>query len=275
MGQDGIAFLEESSLKSIFFHFSPFCMNFRILFGIVTLALVFVFAPNSTLAGGGYFAVVEFVTPQCVEQRNIGELKTVLTKEEKVILKQTFGKIITGSEVAKNDKGEIICIFANDKRIKKISSTIGNFTNLQYLDITGNKITTFPAEIEKLKNLEYLDARWNKIKTLPVEIGNLTYLKGLFIAGNKLITLPSQIGNLTNLEYLDISENDKLKNLPPEIGKLTNLKALELLETNFKTLPVEIENLKNLEYLGIYSDQFSTAQKEILQKKFKEGVVQF
>lgn len=74
-----------------------------------------------------------------------------------------------------------------------------------------------PPEIGCLNNLEYLDLSFNKMRNLPDEISSLNLLISLKVASNKLIDLPLRLSDLQRLENLDLSNN-----------RLTSLECLEL-----------------------------------------------
>jgi len=48
---------------------------------------------------------------------------------------------------------------------------IGNLTHLMKINISSNKLNTFPLEIENLINLTHLNFSFNKISTIPKQIG--------------------------------------------------------------------------------------------------------
>lgn len=74
-----------------------------------------------------------------------------------------------------------------------------------------------PPEIGCLSNLEYLDLSFNKMRNLPEEITLLNSLVSLKVANNKLLELPLGLPSLQRLENLDLSNN-----------RLTSLGCLEL-----------------------------------------------
>ena len=85
-----------------------------------------------------------------------------------------------------------------------------------------------PPEIGCLSNLEYLDLSFNKIKTLPNEISLLSSLISLKVANNKLVELPAGLSSLQKLETLDLSRN-RLRSLGPlELSSMQNLRKLNL-----------------------------------------------
>src|SRR3970040_1175386 len=143
----------------------------------------------------------------------------------------------------------------DNKLITRLWNTNSLITFKRYVLINRlkNKLKR-NEEIGQLTNLQYLELRDNKLTTLPAEIGRLTNLQTLTLSDNKLTTLPAEIVRLTNLQYLWLYYN-KLTTLPAEIGRLTNLQTLTLSDNKLTTLPAEIIELTNLQYFSLYNNQ--------------------
>lgn len=85
-----------------------------------------------------------------------------------------------------------------------------------------------PPEIGFLSNLEYLDLSFNKMRSLPTEITFLNNLISLKIANNKLNELPKDLSSLQRLNDLDLS-NNRLTSLGSiELSSMHNLQSLNL-----------------------------------------------
>jgi small GTP-binding protein len=130
------------------------------------------------------------------------------------------------------------------------------------LKLSGNQLTSLPAEIVELKNLTELDLYRNQLESLPAEIGKLTNLTILDLSRNQLESLPAEIGKLTNLTFLDLSRN-QLESLPAEIGKLTNLTELYLYGNRLESLPAEIGKLTKLTELRLSRNRLEALPAEI------------
>lgn len=109
-----------------------------------------------------------------------------------------------------------------------------------------------PPEIGCLSNLEYLDLSFNKMRSLPVEITHLNSLLSLKVANNKLIEVPPGLSSLQRLENLDFSNN-----------RLTSLENLDLLSMyNLQRLNLQVcvtENTVSFRtfLIGFFSSFFS------------------
>ncbi|XP_036388715.1 toll-like receptor 9 [Megalops cyprinoides] len=133
-------------------------------------------------------------------------------------------------------------------------------TNLTYLDISENKLTSFSPEVlcnlpEKLRTLKVND---NKLNYFPwsnlTVLSNLRYLN---LSGNSLTKLPSDVFEFSpNLSILDLSRNG-IRELPEEfLKKATSLSYLLLSQNQLKILDIQTlqsqfhSNLQNLTLHG-------------------------
>ncbi|CAB4292137.1 unnamed protein product [Prunus armeniaca] len=115
----------------------------------------------------------------------------------------------------------------------QILSEIAGLKCLTKLSVCHFFIRYLPPEIGCLYNLEYLDLSFNKMKSLPAEISNLNALISLKVANNKLVELPSTLSSLQRLEILDLS-NNRLTSLGfLELDLMHNLQNLNLQYNKF------------------------------------------
>lgn len=133
----------------------------------------------------------------------------------------------TSLEAALKEPDKVVKLVLRRAHLKAFPNAIFQFKNLQYLDISKNKITELPDSIFVLKNLQYLICSKTDLERLPKEIGTLSNLKYLNCNQNELELLPPQIGNLQNLEVLDLWSNN-LGNLPNSLSNLKSLKVFDL-----------------------------------------------
>jgi len=89
------------------------------------------------------------------------------------------------------------------------------------------------SDLEKAKahpdKVLYLDLSLQKLKSFPKEILTFKNLERLYIPYNYWPSIPEEIGTLTKLQILDISGNYYLNHLPIEgLSKLKNLKEFQV-----------------------------------------------
>ncbi|KAG8661805.1 receptor-like protein EIX1 [Manihot esculenta] len=166
-----------------------------------------------------------------------------------------------------------------------ISLHLGNLSNLQYLDLSGNNELAidslqFPSSMKYL-NMEgvLLDkcVDWlQSINMLPsllelhlsncelsipghVSHVNLTSLEVVYLRGNNFNSkIPSWLFNITNLQYLDLSYSAFRGSLSTRIGNLNSLSFLDLSWNSLEgNIPTTLNQLCNLSELHLQTNKFS------------------
>lgn len=113
-------------------------------------------------------------------------------------------------------------------RLKEVPLEVfTEFPNLQWLDLSRNRLKTIPSQLGMLKKLKKLILNKNKIEALPSEIGDLEDLRILVISQNELETLPPEIGNLKKLRYIDMWSNN-VTGLPSTVEEMYALEEIDL-----------------------------------------------
>lgn len=136
----------------------------------------------------------------------------------------------------------------DELRLYRISPQIGQFANLQVLELIGIS-DDLPPEIGNLPQLRSLSIYAYHLVKLPEEIGNLKTLKELVLVDTGLQYLPESIGNLKNLDSL-ILNNNQLTRLPESMENLRSLRTLVLSNNQLEEFPMVILKMTSLEYLG-------------------------
>lgn len=132
-----------------------------------------------------------------------------------------------------------------------IPTEIGNLTNLEHLDLSGDNGINY--DIYGGLPLH---------GPLPESLGNLTKLTYLNLScmrrdmkfhGELNGPIPSSLGNLVNLKYLNLGSQQFSGTIPSELGNLTQLEFLNLGGANQFTggIPASFNNLTNLKSLGL------------------------
>ncbi|KAH9627249.1 hypothetical protein KSS87_018525 [Heliosperma pusillum] len=106
-----------------------------------------------------------------------------------------------------------------------LTPALGNLTNLQYLEVFGNKLTgAIPQELGRLSKLVSLDLSNNKLwGSIPASLGDLKYLRFLRVNGNDLTgDIPTKVLELVrwaHLGLLNVSDNSLTSTLPSKQTK--------------------------------------------------------
>ena len=139
-------------------------------------------------------------------------------------------------------------------------------------------LTEFPLEIFALADtLEYLDLSGNALSSLPHDFARLYRLQVLFCAGNRFTELPVVLGQCQSLSMVGFRANqlssikaaalppklrwliltgNQIASLPPEIGACPALQKVALSGNLLSTLPYEMANCTKLELLRIAANRF-------------------
>ncbi|KAL2482789.1 putative LRR receptor-like serine/threonine-protein kinase [Forsythia ovata] len=111
--------------------------------------------------------------------------------------------------------------------------------NVVKLEVSGLGLSGVIPDntIEKLKNLEFLDLSNNKITGLSLDLWSLGSLKYLNLSFNQISgILPSNIGNCGQLQSLDLSFNNFSGSIPEAISSLVSLQVLNLSKNGFESI---------------------------------------
>ena len=130
----------------------------------------------------------------------------------------------------------------------------GRFKNwVADYNFTGSGLTEpiaiLPESIGNWTELSYLALQWNNLSSVPESLGLLTELSSFYISNNQLSGLPESIGNLSNLYFIDLGYN-QIEVIPESFCNLDNLSYLWLFNNLLSTMPECICDL-NIDWSGI------------------------
>jgi hypothetical protein len=142
---------------------------------------------------------------------------------------------------------------------------------LEYLDLSGNALTSLPEDFAQLHRLQVLFCAGNRFTELPAVLGQcqslsmvgfrtnqITTIRGaalprklrwLILTGNQLASLPPEIGGCPELQKVALSGN-LLSTLPVEMAKCTKLELLRIGANRFEVLPEWLLGMPRLSWLG-------------------------
>jgi len=120
---------------------------------------------------------------------------------------------------------------------------------IKKLDLSMLSMKLLLPEFGYLNTLEYLNISGNRISELPDSLWNLHNIKELYLGsivfgGNGITEISPDIKKLKNMEILDISMCDNLTTLPKEILELDNLLYLRMTQMNLYQSDI-VQTLKN------------------------------
>ncbi|XP_023825724.1 leucine-rich repeat-containing protein 27 [Salvelinus sp. IW2-2015] len=96
-------------------------------------------------------------------------------------------------------------LYSSRRNLKYVVDCILKNTTLKNLYLEGNEISRLPDTLfTSLSNLVWLDLRNNQITSLPAKIGLHRCLKTLLLEGNPITELPLELGNVITLKALSL-----------------------------------------------------------------------
>lgn len=142
------------------------------------------------------------------------------------------------------------------------------------LDLSKQKIKDFPKEILQFKNLNILKLNKNKLEQLPDSLSQLINLQEIELDNNRFSHFPLVLTDLINLKKIVISQNE-IEEIPFAIRNLQKLEHLDMWSNNLFKIPNSISELKNLKVFDLRVIQFSTEEKDRLEKLLPNTKIHF
>lgn len=147
----------------------------------------------------------------------------ILEPEE--LMRMPVFKSIDAAKAVPHDS--VVRLSLRGKKLKQVPAEVYLFKNLQWLDLSRNRITELNDSIGMLSSLTELNLGYNKLKTLPASTGNLKHLSALKLHKNFITHLPKEMGNLRYLETLEMWDNE-IDVFPEEMRECRLLRKLDL-----------------------------------------------
>lgn len=133
----------------------------------------------------------------------------------------------------------------NNTKLTELPEALLQLTQIQSLNLAGNRLASLPIWLKELGNLRELNLSKNQLMQLPEALSQITQLQLLNIANNQLKTVPEALLNLARLKELNIS-NNQLDEIPEWIEQLSQLRVFKLYNNQIKDLPESLGKLKEL-----------------------------
>jgi Leucine-rich repeat (LRR) protein len=151
---------------------------------------------------------------------------------------------------------------------------------VEFLNLSGKKMTTLPVEITQLPDLEILwlqnnpEMDWQEA---CLHLPKVPKLRALVLSENKLKNLPECISEMNQLEVLDLSTNPDLdwENAFDQLRTIPELTVLSLTNCNLTSLHPKIKQLKGLQKIYLWNNSIDPANQEILTRMLPEVSLEF
>ncbi|GMS89094.1 hypothetical protein PENTCL1PPCAC_11269, partial [Pristionchus entomophagus] len=133
---------------------------------------------------------------------------------------------------------------------------IGRLSLLQHLDLSSNRLVSFPPTLSQLSNLTCLSLSGNQLDTLPIHIRLLVNLNSLDLSNNWLTDLPFQLTECTYLTHLNLSFN-RFKKIPLTLHHLKGVTIWKLAGNELIEFNVPYEIVQRIDKLDLRHNSLS------------------
>ena len=138
--------------------------------------------------------------------------------------------------------------------LTSLPADLGRLHRLQVLFCSDNRFTEVPAALGQCPQLSMVGFKANQIRTLPAAA--LTpALRWLILTDNQLEALPNEIGNCTQLQKLMLAGN-QLRHLPETLAACTQLELLRIAANQLMELPAWLLAMPRLSWLAYAGNPF-------------------
>jgi len=135
--------------------------------------------------------------------------------------------------------------------------------SLEILNLSGNCLTSLPADLPRLRKLRILFCSDNPFTALPEVLGDCPGLEMVGFKANRIRHLPAA-ALPPSLRWLILTDN-RLECLPAELGERHRLQKLMLAGNQLQTLPPSLAGLNRLELLRIAANRLDALPRWLTQ----------
>jgi len=159
-----------------------------------------------------------------------------------------------GVECTTTPRFRVLALVLNGSNLAgQISSSLGNLTFLNYLDLSNSNFVGALPLLGRLQQLQTLYLNNNNLsEIIPDDLTNCSNLTALDLSLNLLVgSIPPTLGLLANLVYLDLHANQLEGSIPGELGK-SKLETLVLGHNRLSgEIPKAFFRLFSLQHLSL------------------------
>ncbi|PNF40024.1 hypothetical protein B7P43_G12937 [Cryptotermes secundus] len=164
--------------------------------------------------------------------------------------------VLAGNNISQLDQSSlprtIRHLHLGRNNITHLNGTLRGLTDLEWLFLNGNHLTTLDEQLPQEGNkLALLHAGNNKLQKLPQELRNFIILDSLFFQHNQLLNLGGTIQRARKLKRLHLNNNKIQELSSDEFAELDSLEDLQLGHNELISLNGSLAPLRSLRCLNL------------------------
>ena len=186
-----------------------------------------------------------------------------------------FGLLISASLTAQNDSlviprfeplqaGDSSWERAPVYRSLKKALAVEDPTTSYRLDLSRQRLSQVPPEIEAFTSLRELVLDRNKLKDLPDFLSNFIHLEIFSAEENELPAFPASMWSWPSLRILRLGDN-WIEAIPMDIDALKHLEILSVWSNVIGVFPVSLSELPELKQLDLLNNDMTAEEQELLR----------
>jgi Leucine-rich repeat (LRR) protein len=133
----------------------------------------------------------------------------------------------------------------NNRLAGELPWWIGGFSELKFLGLSDNQLSSIPETIGSLIQLEKIDVNNNRLEALPNGIALCVGLQSLSASHNQIASLPDNLGQSGNLMYLNLSHNN-ITAIPQDLGNSPDLTQIYFNNNKITSIPPSFGNINDV-----------------------------
>jgi hypothetical protein len=132
------------------------------------------------------------------------------------------------------------------------------------LDLTKQRLRTFPEEIASWSELREVVLDRNKLKRIEADLSRWAFIQRFSAVSNDLESFPSSTVQWTSLRTLELGDNT-IDSIPLDIDQLQHLRVLSLWSNVIAHYPASLGDLRQLESLDLQYNDMTLEEQELLK----------
>lgn len=132
------------------------------------------------------------------------------------------------------------------------------------LDLTKQRMRTFPEEIASWTELREVVLDRNKLKRIDADLSQWAFIERFSAVSNDLESFPASTVQWTSLQALELG-NNTIDSIPLDIDQLKQLQVLSLWSNVIAHYPASLGDLRRLETLDLQYNDMTLEEQELLK----------